>query len=52
MVLDMKVAIRRQMTIHPEVMDDLTEVLSKASICLGNMACNLQQCWKKHEKDV
>jgi hypothetical protein len=39
-------------SIHPEVMDDLTEVLSKASICLGNMACNLQQCWKNHEKDV
>jgi hypothetical protein len=39
-------------SIHPEVLDDLTEVLSKCSICLGNMACNLQHSWKNDEKEV
>lgn len=39
-------------TIHPEVLEDLSEVLSKCSPCLGNIACNLQNSWKCDESDV
>lgn len=39
-------------SIHPEVLEDLTDIISKCGICLGNMACNLQHSWKNNEKDV
>ena len=39
-------------SIHPEVLEDLSEVLSKCSPCLGNIACNLQNSWKCNEAEV
>ena len=39
-------------TIHQEILDDLTEVLGKCSICLGNVACSLQHSWKSDEQDA
>lgn len=38
--------------IHVEILDDLTDILIKCSICLGNMFSNLQNCWKSSEDDA
>jgi len=39
-------------SIHSEILEDLTEVLGKCSLCLGNIACNLQNNWKCKENDL
>lgn len=39
-------------SIHSEVLEDLTEVLGKCSLCLGNIACNSQNNWKCKEIDL
>mmetsp|Transcript_15789 Transcript_15789/g.29792 ORF Transcript_15789/g.29792 Transcript_15789/m.29792 type:complete len:776 (-) Transcript_15789:1993-4320(-) len=37
--------------IHFEILNDLTDILSKSTICLGNMFSILQNFWKSSEND-